>query len=72
LCPSINKNFCLRFPVGNTGIKRDAKKITGGIYIISDDYIFLHNPRETGPAFHRAGADIDQKNHLWLDTISLE
>jgi hypothetical protein len=27
-----------------------------------------HNPREIGSAFHRAGAEIGQKDHLWMDT----
>jgi hypothetical protein len=33
---------------------------------------FEHNSREIGAAFHRAGAEIRQKDHLWMDTNSFQ
>jgi len=59
---------------------RHAKKITApvrsarptgqaGICLIFRGLLFEHNPREIGYAFHRAGAEIGQKDHLWMDTI---
>jgi len=30
--------------------------------------ILEHNLREIGSAFHRAGEEIGQNNHLWTDT----
>jgi hypothetical protein len=45
-----------------------AKKITKGICLIFRGLFFQHNPREIGSAFHRAGAEIGQKDHLWIDT----
>jgi hypothetical protein len=50
-CPSINEDFCLRSPVGNTGVKRHVKKITEGICIIFRGLFFEHN------------AEIEQKDH---------
>jgi hypothetical protein len=59
-CPSINEDFCSR--------SRHVKKITAGICLIFRGLFFEHNPREIGCAFHGAGAEIGQKDHLWMDT----
>jgi hypothetical protein len=45
-----------------------AKKITAGICIIFRELFFEHNPRGIDSAFHGAGAEIGQKEHLWMDT----
>jgi len=53
-----------------------SKKITApmenlsgqaGICLIFRGLFFEHNPREIGSAFHRASAEIGQKDHLWMD-----
>jgi hypothetical protein len=32
------------------------------------ELFFEHNPRGIGFSFHRAGTDVGQKDHLWMDT----
>jgi len=41
---------------------RHAKNITTGIYLIFRGLFFEHNPSKIGFAFHRAGAEIGQKD----------
>jgi len=54
-CEKINYRHIIDIP------RINPPKLGGGL-------IFEHNPREIGSAFHRAGEDIGQNSHLWIDT----
>jgi hypothetical protein len=51
---------------------RLAKNITTGICLIFRGLFFEHNPGGIGFTFHRAGTDIGQKDHLWMDSSYLQ
>jgi hypothetical protein len=55
----IDRSIIFSFPV---------KKSRFGLLWSIEQIIPKIDPGEIGSAFHRAGADIVKKNHLWMDT----